>query len=89
MWFLTIHIDWFSKIIGDHTLCLDTTEADPLYTLEEAESIVETTVKMIRNAVVDNGGGASMVANVFLLFCPGWKLTAPFQDTSFKKYLVI
>ena len=41
-----------------------------LYSTEEAGSIVDFTTKMLKNAVVDNGGGVDAVANLFLLFCP-------------------
>ena len=43
---------------------------DVLYSAEEAGTIVDTTTKVLKNAVVDNGGGVDAVANLFLLFCP-------------------
>ena len=45
-------------------------DSDVLYSTEEAGSIVDVTTKMLKNAVVDNGGGVDAVANLFLLFCP-------------------
>lgn len=45
-------------------------DLDVLYSAEEAGAIVDATTKILKNAVVDNGGGVDAVANLFLLYCP-------------------
>jgi len=65
---VTAHFVLATESLSDSMLPGD--DADILYSVGEAKTIVDTTVKMLRNAVVDNGGGAQVVAHVFLLYCP-------------------
>ena len=58
------------SLAGSTSLAGGGGDLDVLYSVEEAGAIVDATTKILKNAVVDNGGGVDAVANLFLLYCP-------------------
>ena len=58
------------SLAGSTSLAGGGGDLDVLYSVEEAGAIVDATTKILKNAVVDNGGGVDAVANLFLIYCP-------------------